>query len=803
MDGFALTLASLAVIASVAYYRLPFWAWVPGIAVLLAALQALGWAGKGIWVLWLLYLLIAIPRVVYPLRYRLVSAPLFTWFKSVLPQMSQTEKEAIEAGDVGWEKDIFQGAIHWSKLLSAPTPRLTAEEQIFIDTQVENLCASLDDWQIQVAQDLPPAIWDTLKTQKFLGMIIPKEYGGLGFSVYAHSCVITKIATRSINAAVTAMVPNSLGPAELLLHYGTTQQKEYYLPRLATGTEIPCFALTGPEAGSDAGAMPDKGIVCKSMWEGKETLGIRLSFDKRYITLAPIATLIGVAFKLFDPEQLLGEKTELGITLCLIPRTHPGIEIGARHAPMQLAFMNGPIRATDIFIPLDWIIGGVERAGQGWRMLMECLSAGRGISLPALSTATGIMATRMTGAYASIRRQFNVPIASFEGIEEALARITGYTYLLQATRHMLVAAIDKSIAEQKGGPSVATAIGKYHMTEMARKIINDAMDIHGGRGIMMGPLNYLGRAYQAMPVSITVEGANILTRSLMIFGQGAMRCHPYVLKEMQATDIAAFDKQYMQHTGYILSRMVRCGLLALTRGHASIVPKSSLASYMKKINWLSTGLAIITEVAMLSLGAQLKRKEKISARLGDILSQLYIATAVIKYYQDNTQTPEENLSAQWALQTCLYEAQEAFYGLFENFPQKYVGCLLKCFIFPWGRAFTRPQDSLTHNMVKSILTTSTFRENLTHLGYYGKSSDDPSGLIEIAFGQCIRVQAVLDKIQVAVKNQMLPKNSSFTQQCQLALEKKILTEQEVLQLQEFDKIRKKVIAVDEFPFNHA
>lgn len=803
MNGLSVFLIALVLLWGIAFYRIPLLVWTTLAVGLLSLSHWLGWIGATAWFLWAMVAFVVIPLNI-PFIRRHFTKIIFNWFRGVLPPMSNTEKEAIEAGDVWWEKELFQGRPQWKHLLNMPKPVLSEQEQLFLDEQVETLCEMLDDWQIvHENSDLPNEAWDYLKKEKFFGMIIPKKYGGLEFSPQAHSSVILKIATRSISAAVTAMVPNSLGPAELLLHYGTDSQKNTYLPRLADGSEIPCFALTGPEAGSDAGSIPDKGILCKGIHENKEVLGISITFDKRYITLAPVATVMGLAFKLFDPDKLLGDKVELGITLCLIPTNHSGVEIGNRHFPLNLAFMNGPIRGKNVFVPLEWIIGGPKNIGQGWRMLMECLSAGRGISLPALSTATGVLAYRMSGAYSAIRRQFNLPIGAFEGVEESLARIAGNTYLLQATRLFTATAIAQGIK-----PAVATAIAKYHMTEMSRKVINDAMDVHGGRGIMMGPQNYIGRGYQSIPVSITVEGANILTRSLMIFGQGAIRCHPYAFHEMSAAAsytsdpklaLKIFDKNCIKHIGYFLSNLVRCFTFSLSRGvltHTGI--HDITQPYLKKLNWLSAALAVSADVALFSLGGELKRREKLSARLGDVLSQLYISSSVLKYYHDEGRPNSDWPMVEWALQTCLYNAQEAFFGLFQNFPLVGIGRMLKWLIFPFGKAFSLPADKLGQKMVQSMLTLSQTREKLTEYCFLGKTTNDPTGLIEIGFIQLIKAQPALSKMSRALKEQEINKNLSFDQQLQAALNNNIINENEVELLRQFEETRKKVIAVDEF-----
>ncbi|MDH3934877.1 MAG: acyl-CoA dehydrogenase, partial [Gammaproteobacteria bacterium] len=479
---------------------------------------------------WGLFIPIAILLTVDSLRQNLLITALLSLYKKIMPSMSDTEREALEAGTVWWEAEVFSGRPDWHRMLGFPAPALSAEEQAFLDGPTSDLCSMVNDWEItEELRDLTPETWDFLKNNGFFGMIIPKQYGGLEFSANAHSAIVLKVASRSISAAVTVMVPNSLGPAKLLLSYGTEQQKNHYLPRLASGDEIPCFALTGPESGSDAASMPDTGIVCRQSFEGKDNvLGIRLNWEKRYITMGPVATLLGLAFHLFDPDKIIGQKEDVGITLALIPTTTPGVEIGTRHFPMSQSFMNGPNRGTDVFIPMDWVIGGQDYVGQGWRMLMNSLSDGRAISLPALSTASGQMVSRSVGAYAAVRKQFKVPIGKFEGISEVLGRIAGSTYILNAARGFTTAAIDSG-----EDPSVASAIIKYHATERMRTIINDAMDILGGRGISMGPSNFLGRGYQGLPIAITVEGANILTRNLIIFGQGAIRCHPFLFKEME------------------------------------------------------------------------------------------------------------------------------------------------------------------------------------------------------------------------------------------------------------------------------
>jgi len=721
------------------------------------------------------------------------ASKLFRWFKNALPPMRTTEKEAIEAGEVWIEADLFKGRPGWDTLFSIPAPKLSVEELVFLNHQVEILCQMIDDWTIcHHDLDLSPQTWAYLKQERFFGMIIPKAYGGLEFSALGHSTIVQKIATRSVTAAVTMMVPNSLGPAELLMAYGTEKQKNYYLPRLASGLDIPCFALTGPEAGSDAGAIPDIGIVCKGHFEGKAVLGMRLTWDKRYITLAPVATVLGLAVKLHDPEGLLGNQPSLGITVCLLPTHLPGIEIGKRHLPLDQPFMNGPVRGTDVFVPLDYIIGGPKMAGLGWRMLVECLSAGRGISLPALSMAVAKKVYRTTGAYAKIRQQFHTSIGLFEGVEAVMARIAGFTYILEATRLLTLSALDQGIR-----PSVVTAITKYHMTEMARTLINDAMDIHGGKGIMMGPHNYLGRGYQAIPISITVEGANILTRSLIIFGQGAIRCHPFVLSEMRAAaepdpklGLIQFEKACWGHIKYMACNKVRLLFHSLTGGWFCSVPKVpgikqskhafQFIYYCKQITRMSIALAVVSDAALVLLGGKLKRRERLSGSLGDVLSYLYMGSAVLKYYKDQENTHAHSdiridfVYMRWAMSWCLVRAQEALYDCFRYLNMPLIGGLLKIMIFPWGRPYTPANPDIEHKMVHEMMVPSVFRERLTQHTYVGLNKDSAVAELEEAFNLMIVIEPLTKK------------------------DKAMLSEEEKKMLQAFEHLRKKTIQVDEF-----
>jgi acyl-CoA dehydrogenase len=632
-------------------------------------------------------------------------------------------------------------------------------------------------------------------------MIIPKEYGGLGFSAFAHSQVVMKLAGRSATACVSVMVPNSLGPAELLLHYGTPEQKRYYLPRLAKGLEMPCFALTGPEAGSDAGAIPDYGIVCWGEHEGRRVLGMRVTWEKRYITLGPVATLLGLAFKLYDPDGLLGGAKDIGITVALIPTDHPGVNIGRRHFPLNASFMNGPNSGRDVFVPMDWVVGGQPYVGQGWRMLMECLAAGRSISLPSSATGGAKLAARTTGAYSRIRSQFRVPIGKFEGVEEALARIGGNTYLMEAARVMTAGAVD--LGEK---PSVVSAIVKYHCTERGRQVINDAMDVHGGKGICLGPSNYLGRGYQQVPIGITVEGANILTRSMIVFGQGAIRCHPYVLKEIAATrepDRAsasiAFDEALWGHVGFVVTNAARSLWLALTGARLLPAPgPAELRRHVRRLARLSASFALAADVAMLFLGGDLKRREKISARLGDVLSAVYLASCVLKRYQDDGAQRTDLPFAQWALEDCEHKAQEAFFGLFHNFPVPGMGCVLGLLSFPFGRRFTPPSDRLGHRVAALLLEASPARDRLTGGMFIRRHEADAVGRLELALELVAAAEAVEAKLRSAAKSGVV---QGLTADARLAagLAAGVISAQEAELWTRYNALRRACIMVDDFP----
>lgn len=757
----------------------------------------MAWLGVSAAVMAALLLLVGVPT----LRRRLLVAPLLRRFREVLPALSATERQALEAGTVGWDADLFSGRPHWQHLLDTPAATLSAEEQAFLDGPVESLCRMVDDWQVtHEDHDLSPEAWSFIRREGFFGMILPPAWGGLGFSNTAHSAVVKRLATRSVVAAVTVMVPNSLGPGKLLLQYGTDAQKRFYLPRLARGEEIPCFALTGPQAGSDAGAIPDTGVVCRGWWEGEETLGLRLNWEKRYITLGPVATLIGLAFRCRDPEHLLGETTELGITVALVPRDTPGVEIGERHNPMGIPFMNGPNRGHDVFVPLSQVIGERAGIGQGWRMLMENLSEGRGISLPALSTGAGQAASRFTGAYAAVRRQFGQPIGRFEGVQEALARIAGLTYQMDSARRLTLAFLDRGER-----PAVVSAMVKYHLTERYRQVVNDAMDVHGGAGICLGPSNLIGRAYQAIPVAITVEGANILTRSMIIFGQGAIRCHPWVLREFEAVHDAdasrgrqAFERAVLGHAGFLLGNLLRVLRLGLTRGRGQRVPASRAWRYYQTLAWMSAALALASDVAMMTLGGALKRRERLSARLGDILSELYLSSAVLKRYHDDGEPEADWPLVRWVLEDSRYRVQERFRSLYRNLPSRALGRILRSTSFPTGMRFAEPSDGAYRAAAETLLSRSATRERLTAGVFIHPDPGEKSHRLEEALAASERVEEIdrrLRELRRAGRLQGRTLETRFA----AARESGLLDATEAEALERFQALEAAVIRVDAFP----
>ncbi len=747
---------------------------------------------------WLLFLLVSVPIAYQPFRLEQISSKLLAFYKSVTPELSDTEQEAIDAGTVWWDGDLFSGAPDWQKMHQIAQPRLTEEEQAFLDGPCEEVCAMVDEWQINhVDADMPEDIWAFLKEHKFFAMIIEKKYGGLEFSAYAQSRVLQKLAGVSAVLSSTVGVPNSLGPGELLQHYGTEEQQKHYLPRLAQGDEIPCFALTSPEAGSDAGAIPDQGIICKGEFEGKEVLGMRLTFSKRYITLAPIATVVGLAFKLYDPDGLLSDKKELGITCALIPRDTAGLEIGRRHFPLNVPFHNGPVKGNDIFVPLSYIIGGEKMAGKGWRMLMECLSVGRCITLPSSAAGGAKQLALATGAYARIRRQFRLPIGKMEGVEEMLASIGGNAYLMDAVTSFSTAGVDLG---QK--PSVISAICKYHLTEKMRECVNDSMDIHGGKGICLGPTNYLGRAYQGVPISITVEGANILTRNMMIFGQGAMRCHPFVLKEMSAAQLEdkqeqlqAFDKAVFGHIGFAVSNSVRSLWFTLSRNRFASVPfKDETAFYYRSLQGYSSNLAMLSDIAMGVLGGDLKRRERLSARLGDVLSYLYLASATLKRYDEQGRNKEDLPFLHWALQDCLQKIDVAIDDFIRNFPVMSVRVFLRTVVQPFGKLNDKPSDKIEHKIAHILQKPNSARSRLSYGQFIGK--DSLFGDLERTLENMIKAEPIFDKICQSL-GEKLPM-TKLDELADRAIAANIISDEDAALLKETEAGRLRTINVDDF-----
>ena len=803
--GGVVALAFIAAVLLLAYRRLSLLAFTLTFTVLLGIYTALGAAGTAasVWkgLLWTLLALLWLINLV-PLRKQLITRPFMKAYLKLLPAMSQTEKEALEAGTVWWDGELFTGAPHWEKLLAAQPPRLSSAEQAFLDGPCEELCRMIDDWDVTHRRaDLPPHVWEFLKARGFFAMIIPKHYGGLEFCAYAHSCVLAKIASRSATASSTVAVPNSLGPAELLHHYGTEEQKNYYLPRLARGEELPCFALTGPRAGSDAAAIPDTGIVCRGLWNGREIVGIKLNFSKRYITLAPVATVIGLAFRMFDPDGLLGGKVDIGITCALIPRNTPGLQIGRRHFPLNIPFQNGPLQGKDVFVPLDMLIGGTKMAGQGWRMLVEQLSVGRCISLPSNATGAAQAAIWATGAYARIRRQFNMPIGSFEGVEKVIARMVGLTYTMDAARSVTAGAID-------GGekPSVPSAMLKYHVTEMGRQVANDAMDVHGGKGVCLGPKNYLGRGYQVVPIAITVEGANLLTRSLIIFGQGAVRCHPFVLKEMNAArnpdrarGVDDFDRALFGHIGFTLSNAARSLVMGLTLARFTSVPvKGPTARYYQHIDRFSASFAFAVDVAMLTLGGYLKKKENLSARLGDVLSCMYLASMVLKHYENRGRRAAELPIVEWACRHLLYRAQDQLHAFLRNFPSRLFAGIMRMLVFPRGLTYSAPSDRLGSSLAAIVMNPTEAREELCRFIYKTVEPNNPLGLLQEALCLAPLCESIEKRIRVEGVKTGRVSALDVPGQIQQALAAGIISETEAAALRDYDAKVMDIVNVDDF-----
>ncbi|PSF11814.1 acyl-CoA dehydrogenase [Marinobacter fuscus] len=705
-------------------------------------------------VLLALALIITLPG---DLRLDKLSRPLLGWVRGRLPKLSDTEQEALKSGSVDWDGELFSGQPGWEKLLDAAPAHLTSEEQAFLDGPVEELCAMLDDWQITHEHyDLPDNVWAFIREQGFFGLVIPKEDGGLGFSNTAHSEIVMKISTRSVSAAVTVMVPNSLGPGELLMHYGTDDQKQHYLPRLAKGEEIPCFALTSPVAGSDAGAIPDKGIVCKGQWNGEEVLGLKVTWNKRYITLAPVASLIGLAIKVYDPDQLLGENEEVGVTCVLVPRETEGVHAGARHLPMNTVFMNGPTWGNDVFIPMAQVIGGQDMLGKGWTMLLECLSIGRSISLPALGTGAGKLACLATGAYAYTREQFGRSISQFEGVQEALEPVAGYTYMMDAARLLTAGMLDRGVR-----PSVPSAVLKYRNTDLMREVINHAMDVVAGRGVITGPRNFLARAYQAVPIGITVEGANILTRSLMVFGQGAIRCHPFIVDEIEAAgmddeDKAAqkFDGIFYRHLAHTTRNALRALVLGLSKGWLETAPRQGdIQHHYRQLSRFSAAFALMTDVTLLTIGGGLKARQRLSGRMADSLVHLYYATAVIKLWHEEGYPEDQRDLVEWCLQTCLKDLQQAMRDAIINFPVPALRWPLRLLVFPLGATgLNGPDDKLGARVAASIVEDTPVRERISRGTYINTDPNDPLGRVLNAYRLANDTADMRQRLHTAIRS---------------------------------------------------
>ncbi|WNZ27391.1 acyl-CoA dehydrogenase [Leptolyngbya sp. NK1-12] len=773
------------------YLGVPLWLWTIYLAAVLFIFNSPFW-------LWGLFGIIAVMLNLSLVRRSLITAPIMRAIQrfNVLPKISETEKAAIEAGTVWVEGEFFSGAPNLTRLAEQPYPQLTPEIQAFLDGPVEQVCRMATDWEIYRRKDLPPQVWQYLKQERFFGMMIPTEYGGLGFSNLAYSTVMVKLASRSFIHTATVGVTNSLGPAKLLLNYGTAAQKDYYLPRLARGDEIPCFALTEPQAGSDAASITSEGIVFRGE-DGK--LYLRLNFRKRYITLGAIATLIGLACKLRDPENLLGKGEQVGITCVLVPADTPGVILGRRHDPMGVPFYNSPIAGENVVVPVEQIIGGVEQAGQGWKMLMQTLAAGRGISFPATCTGIAKLVTRVTSAHATVRRQFGLSIGRFEGIEEPLARIAGFTYLMEAARLYTCAAVD-----QGERPAVVSAIAKYHFTELSRHLINDGMDILGGSGICRGPRNLLANIYTATPIPITVEGANILTRTMMIFGQGAIRCHPYVYQEvtaLQTGDVIAFDQALWQHMGLFVRNSFRAVLLHLSQGMIARSPVSGpTAKYYRKLAWASATFASLTDLALIGLGGSLKRRETLTGRFADVLSWLYLGTATLRRFEAEGRNPDDLPLVDWAMQYSFAQIQQGFEGIFANFPIPVLGALFRGPVSAWWRfnpLGSSPSDALGHQLAHALQIPGQIRDHLTSHIYLPSHPDEALGRLEQAFRLSVAAEDILKAIKTASRAGHLPQAKPETL-LDAAVAAGVITLDDANLVREAELVRNDAIQVDTF-----
>jgi acyl-CoA dehydrogenase len=798
-------LAVLAAVTALAIQRAPLWMWAAVAAVLtafglygLGASQSLGLLTLFAWLPALALAAFSVPSV----RRRILVEPAFKMVKQILPKVSETEQQALDAGTIGFDAELFSGTPDWSKLRAVPAIQLTADEKAFLDGPTEELCRMIDDWQIRFnSKEIPDSIWAFVKSHGFLGMLISKSHGGLGFSAQAQSLILGKIASRSPDVCTIVMVPNSLGPGELIEKYGTDAQKHYYLPRLAKGEEVPCFSLTGPTSGSDAATMRDIGTVVKGMWQGKETLGIRTSWDKRYITLGPKATLVGLAFRLFDPDNLLGRGEDVGITVALIPANHPGVKIGRRHLPCGAAFPNGPNWGTDVFLPMDYVVGGEKMAGHGWRMLMECLAAGRAISLPSSSAAAAKAMLRFTTAYARIRRQFGLPVGRMEGIEEPLARMVEYAYVNEAARGVTAAMVSRG---EK--PSVISALMKYQTTERMRRSVNDAMDIHGGKAICDGPSNYLQSAYQMVPVGITVEGANILTRTLITFAQGALRSHPYLYKEIQAVQdsdpargLAAFEQAFIGHIGFSVSNVFGALFHNLTGGIFATVPEKSFgtAEWYRQLSRSSRNFALLADLTVALLGGGLKTKQKLTGRLADALSELYLLSCVLKRYEDDGKPAADKAIVAFVAENALARFDEAMRGAIDNFPVAPARIMMRVLVFPFGRHYKPASDRLGSQVVRLVMQPGEVRDRLTRHIFVSKDVSDPMGLLEVCLEKVIAAEDAEKKLDRALRAGTIRRYHGIDWIGD-AVGKGVVTEAEGRLLRDVEALTARVIAVDHF-----
>ncbi|MBI5433099.1 MAG: acyl-CoA dehydrogenase [Planctomycetes bacterium] len=791
-----IVLALLVIVALTALGR-GWFGWVLGGAIVIAWWKwKLGAPPTPFWIVAGTFAFFALLFGVRPVRRLVISGFAMKLVSGALPKMSETERAALDAGTVWWDAELFSGSPRWKRLIDFQVAALSSEERLFVDGPAHELAAMCPEHEIATRGDLSEKAWQFLRSKGFMGMIIPKSYGGLGFSAAANSAVIVKLSSRSVTAAVSVMVPNSLGPAELLLHYGTDEQKNFWLPRLANGTEVPCFALTEPGAGSDAASITSSGVVCRGTFEGREVLGMRLDWSKRYITLAPMATVLGLAFKLRDPDRLLGSEPELGITCALIPATTPGVEIGKRHDPLGVPFMNGPTEGHGVFVPLDFIIGGPKRAGHGWRMLMQCLSAGRGVSLPALSVGASQLAARVVGSHASVREQFGMQIGRFEGVEEKLARIGGLTYLIDSGRKLTLGAID---AGEK--PSVVTAIMKAYATEAMRSVINDAMDVLGGNGICLGPRNVLGNAYAAIPIGITVEGANILTRTMIVFGQGAIRCHPFVQTEMRAVDernVVTFDEAFFGHVNLVFKNGARSLLFSVGGRHAVGAPVSGAARpYYARLERLSSGFSLCADFAMATLGGQLKRKENLCGRLADALAHLYLGSAVLKRYYDAGSPDRETACMRWAAEFALERTERALDEFLHNLPNRPAAWLVRGLVLPFGRCEHGPSDRRQSEVARGLLDDRPERVSLT-AGIFSPPSSDPGlGRLDAALADVVAAAGARAKLKDAARQKKLAAQGS-TELLDAAVAAGIVTAEERALVERAERSRADAVAVDAF-----